>query len=51
MNIEEIKKLAKEEIKEEDFRKAVDDMKVKLRAKKWWHKLIPFKIIIIRRVK
>jgi hypothetical protein len=40
---------AREEIYEEDFRAAVDEMKTKLRRAKWWHTLIPWQIIIRRR--
>jgi hypothetical protein len=50
MNIEEIKSQALKEIKEEDFRKAVEKYKQKLRNKKpVWYKLFPYKIILIRR--
>ena len=49
MNKEEIKRQAEREIKEEAFRKAVDKMKEKLRAKKWYHSLFPWKIVIIKR--
>ena len=45
----DIKKKALEEIQREEFRKEVDAYKVKLRAAKWWHKLIPFTIRIERR--
>ena len=41
--------LANEEIQEEQFRKAVEKEKDKQRATKWWHKFVPFKIIVIRR--
>lgn len=49
MNITEIKAQAEKEIQEEDFRKAVDTCKEKLRAKKWWHAVMPWKIVIIKR--
>tara|TARA_R110002020_G_scaffold182855_1_gene378685 strand:+ start:625 stop:777 length:153 start_codon:yes stop_codon:yes gene_type:complete len=49
MNLEEIKKQAESEVKNEEFRKAVDVYKKKMRAKKWWHKLVPFKIVILKR--
>jgi len=52
MNIEEIKKIAAKEIKEEQFREAVDKYKQKLKNKKsLWGTLFPFKIIIIRKDK
>jgi len=40
---------AKQEIAAEAFREAVDKEKSKIRATKWWHKFVPFKIIVIRR--
>jgi len=41
---------AKKELEEEEFREQVDVCKEKLRYKKsFWQKLIPFKIIIVRR--
>lgn len=49
MNLEEIKAKAESEIRAEEFRKAVDAYKEKLRAKKWWHKLFPYKIVILKR--
>lgn len=42
-------KQAKKELEEELFRIAVDKYKEKLYKRKWWHKLIPFKLVIIRR--
>lgn len=49
MDQNEIKEQALKELKEEQFREAVDKMKEKLKRAKWWHKLLPFKVIIIRR--
>lgn len=49
MTIEEIKKKAIEEVAEEDFRAAVDAYKVKLRKRKWWHTVIPWRILIVPR--
>jgi hypothetical protein len=49
LTFEEIKAQAEAEIIEEDFRKAVDACKEKLRAKKWYHKLMPYKIVLIKR--
>ena len=45
----EIQKLAMAEIEQEDLRIAIDKCKKKLRSNKWWHKFMPFKIVIIRR--
>lgn len=51
MDIEQVKKQALKEIAEEDFRDAVNKYKEKLRNKKsLWHKIFPYKIIIIRRI-
>ena len=44
-----VREQAEDEIAEEDFNQAVADMKVKLRARRWWHALIPFRIVILRR--
>jgi len=49
MNLQEIQEIAKSEIEHEEFRRAVDKCKEKIRAKRWWHKLMPFKIVIIKR--
>lgn len=51
MDIEKIKELAQKEIQEEDFRLAINEYKIKLRKAKWWHRLFPFKIVVIRREK
>jgi len=48
-DLDAISKQAIKELEAEDYRKQVDKYKEKLRSKKWYHKLIPFKIIIIRR--
>ena len=47
--LQRVRNKAKEEIEAEDFREAVDRYKVKLRSQRWWHRLLPFKIIIIKR--
>lgn len=47
--VQEIKEQAEKELKEEQRRHDVDSYKNKLKAKKWWHKLLPFKIVLIRR--
>ncbi len=44
-----VRKQAELEIAEENFNQAVADYKIKLRARRWWHALIPFKIVILRR--
>ena len=43
------KAAAQAEIIAEDFRTAVDAAKVKLRARRWWHVLFPWKLMILRR--
>lgn len=40
---------ARAEVAEENFRQAVDEMKVRMRRVKWWHKFVPFVIRIERR--
>jgi hypothetical protein len=47
--LETIQSQARAEIRAEDFREDVDKYKEKLRAKKWWHRFMPFKVIIVRR--
>lgn len=47
--LDDVRKQAEKEIHEEDFRDAVDLYKMKLRQEKWWHRLVPFKILIVRR--
>lgn len=49
MNLKEIKKEAERELYLENKRRLIDMEKEKMKAKKWWHKLMPFKIIITRR--
>lgn len=52
MNIYEIKKQAQKELDEEQFRHAVERYKDKLRkSRSLWDKIIPFKIIIVRKEK
>jgi len=48
---EKVKKLAKSELEGELFREKVELYKNKLRAEKWYHKLIPFVIVIKKRKK
>lgn len=49
IDIETIKRAAESELDQERLRLAIDKYKEKLKKKKWWHKLLPFKIIITRR--
>lgn len=50
-DLEEIKRAAREELEQEQYRKAVVLYKTKLKSVKWWHRLVPFKVVIIRREK
>jgi hypothetical protein len=45
----DVRAQAEREIDDENFRAAVDAAKVKLRARRWWHSLIPYRIVILRR--
>lgn len=47
--IKEIVKQAQDEVNQEKRRALVDIEKEKLKKKKWWHKILPFKIVITRR--
>ncbi len=47
--LDKVRREAQKEIDEEDFRSAVDRYKIKLRERKWWHRLMPFKVLIVRR--
>lgn len=52
MNVDKIKEQAEKEIEFEDFRKAVNKYKEKLRFKKtFFDKIFPYKITIIRKGK
>jgi len=44
-----VKRQAQKEIEEEEFAEAVERYKAKLRQQKWWHKFVPFKVLIVRR--
>jgi len=44
-----ILEMAQDELRKEEHYDAVQKMKEKLKSRKWWHKLLPFKIIITRR--
>lgn len=47
--LERVRTQARKEIEEDDFAEAVERYKVKLRKQKWWHRLLPIKILIVRR--
>jgi hypothetical protein len=50
MEISEIKEQALKEIAEEDFRKAVEQMKLKIRNKKsLWDRIFPYKVIFVKK--
>lgn len=49
MNLETIKITALKELRDEEFREAVEIYKTKLKAAKWWHKLLPYKVVLIKR--
>lgn len=52
MDIESVKKAAKEELRQEEFRAAVDKYKEKLKNKrKIFNRIFPWKIIIVRKDK
>lgn len=51
-SVANIKAIAEAELKEEQRRKSIDEMKEKLRSRKsWLNKLLPFKVVIVRRDK
>lgn len=49
MDVAAIKAQAEKEIAEEKFRAAVEQYKEKLRKKKWWDRLFPWRIMFIRK--
>lgn len=49
INIREIEKEAQREIRQEKIREMIEKRKDQLRREKWWHKLVPFEIKILRR--
>ena len=50
LDIKKIKDQAEKELKEEEFREAVDKMKESMKNKKsLWNKLFPYKLIILRK--
>ncbi len=48
-DVNKIKEQAQKEIDQENFRTAVEAMKQKLKRRRWWHKLLPLKVVIVRR--
>jgi hypothetical protein len=48
-DIANIRAIAEAELKHELLREAVEKMKVELRQRKWFHRIFPWKIVIIRR--
>lgn len=48
-NIEEIRKVAKAELEAERLREAIDAYKKKLKEKKWFHRLFPYRIVFIKK--
>lgn len=44
-----IRALAQAELNEERRRALIDAEKQRLRARRWWHRLIPFRITLTRR--
>lgn len=50
MDLNKIKEQALNELKEEEFREAVEKMKFKLKNKKnIWDKIFPYRLIIVRK--
>lgn len=49
INIKEVEKQARLELYGEKFRKAVYVAKERMRRERWWHRLFPWRIVIIRR--
>ncbi len=49
MDRKAIREQALAELEDERFEAAVEAAKIKLRARRWWHALFPFKIVILRR--
>lgn len=43
-----IRQIAEAEIREEEFRKAVDACKKRLKERKWYHRLFPYKLVFVR---
>lgn len=48
-NREDVRQQAERELKQERFRKAVERYKERMQARRWWHRLFPYTVIITRR--
>lgn len=44
-----IRALAEAELRDERIRHRIEAEKIRLRSKRWWHRLIPFRITIQKR--
>ena len=49
-NIAMIRRVAREELAEEKFRLAVDQEKLRIQRRRWWHVLLPYTITFVRRI-
>ena len=47
--LQEARRIAKQELYDEQLRQAIDAEKARLRAKRWWHRFMPFTVTITRR--
>lgn len=50
-DVNKIREEAKRRYKAKIFEQAVEEYVKKLEAKRWWHVLLPFRIVIIKREK
>lgn len=48
-NMADIERAATAEFLEEKRREAIDKCKEKLRAKRWWYNLFPYRIVFVKR--
>lgn len=51
MNLEEVKKQALKELEDEEFRRAVEQYKIKLQKQTIWDRIFPWKLVIIKKEK
>lgn len=49
LDVANIRAIAEAELKNEIFRNAVEEMKQKLRRVRWYHRLFPWRVVILRR--
>ncbi len=49
VDVKEIEEEALREIRQEKMREMIDKRKDQIRRAKWWHKFVPFEILIVRR--